>query len=201
MLGIFGNLSSAQKKLGAVFGLIVGLTALGVVAAVFPTPSNQGYAPDQPIPFSHKLHAGDNKIDCLYCHSEAAKSKHASVPPLNTCMNCHRVVKTDSPLIQTLHKHVEENKPIEWIRVHELPDFVVFNHKRHVKAGVSCQTCHGAVEQMDVMVQAEPLTMGWCLNCHRGDTTPRNVLTKFHPEVNDPRGLQVAPTNCNTCHY
>lgn len=201
LLGIFGNLSSGQKKLGAVFGAAVGLTLLGVLAAVWPGPSNQGYAPEQPIPFSHKLHAGTNKIDCLYCHSEATKSKHATVPPLNTCMNCHRVVKTESPYIKQITQAYEEGRPIEWVRVHELPDFVAFNHKRHVAKGVSCQTCHGKVENMEVLTQSKPLTMGWCLNCHRGDTTPRKILAEVHPELKDPRGHQVAPISCHTCHY
>jgi hypothetical protein len=178
------------------------LPVLGYVGYwIFPTVSNQGYQPNQPIPFSHKLHAGDMKIDCLYCHSNADKSRHATVPALNVCMNCHRVVKTDSPLIQKITAAYNSGKPFEWVRIHELPDFAHFTHKRHVNAGVSCQTCHGPVETMEKVYQHAPLTMGWCMDCHRGATAPKNVLDHFYPEDQDNRGKPVAPTNCVTCHY
>jgi hypothetical protein len=192
------RISETQKKLGIALSLVVGVVLLGVVA-YFPTASNQGYAPEQPIPFSHKLHAGDNKIACLYCHSGAESSRHATVPSVNVCMNCHSVVKTDSPWIQKVRAAYAENKPIEWIRVHELPDYVYFSHKRHVAKGVSCQTCHGNVQDMAKVEQFAPLTMGWCMECHRGETTPRNVLAKVHPNMKNPHG-PVAPVNCNTCH-
>lgn len=193
---------SGIQKLAALVVLLVG----GTFAAfggyyLFPTVNHEGYQPTQPIPFSHKLHAGDNKIDCKYCHIGAEKSRHASIPALNICMNCHREVKKDSPYIQTIREHYERGEPIEWVRIHESPDFVYFNHKPHVLAGVSCQTCHGDVQEMDVVFQAKPLTMGWCIQCHRGDSTPREILEKFHPDVKDPRGMQIAPTNCSTCHY
>src|SRR4051794_31453279 len=155
------NISEKQIKLGAALALPLILIVLLGVAYVFPSASNQGYAPEQPIPFSHKLHAGDNKIPCLYCHSGAEKSKHASIPPLNVCMNCHSVVKVDSPYIQKLRQSFAEGKPIEWVRVHELPDFVYFPHKRHVAKGVSCETCHGNVKAMERIEQKAPLTMGW----------------------------------------
>lgn len=188
---------------------LTGLTVAGAVAyAVFPSASNQGYAPEQPIPFSHRLHAGVHKIDCRYCHVGVEKSRHASVPALNVCMNCHRVVKTDSPWIQKLQAHYNENKPIEWVRIHELPDHVAFNHRPHVAKGISCETCHGDVQSMDKVVQKAPLTMGWCLDCHRGVSTPTSVLADIHKDLlksgknlNELRGQHVAPTNCSTCHY
>jgi hypothetical protein len=193
------RISDSQKKLGIALSLIVVILAVAGAAAYFPTASNEGFAPEQPIPFSHKLHAGDNKIACLYCHSGAEKSKHASIPSVNVCMNCHTVVKTDSPWIQQIQKHYKENTPIEWIRVHELPDYVYFPHKRHVAKGVACQTCHGQVQEMDRVYQASALTMGWCMECHRGQTTPKQVLARTYPGVKDPQG-PVAPVSCNTCH-
>ena len=189
----------------SVFIGVLALIIVGVaLIAVLPRTSNQGYNPEQPIPFSHKLHAGDNKIACMYCHSDVEKSRHASIPPLNVCMNCHRVVKTDSPWIQQITKAYNENKPIEWVRVHELPDFVYFPHKRHVAKGVACQTCHGPVQEMSRVYQYGALTMGWCMECHKGRSTPKNVLANieasggFDPTRN-PHGL-VAPINCTTCH-
>jgi hypothetical protein len=193
------RISDSQKKLGIALLLIVVILAVAGIAAYFPTASNEGYSPEQPIPFSHKLHAGDNKIPCLYCHSGAEKSRHASVPSVNVCMNCHSVVKGESPWIQQIKKAYAENKPIEWVRVHELPDYVYFPHKRHVAKGVACQTCHGQVQEMDRIYQAQPLTMGWCMECHRGQTTPRQVLQQVYPGERDPHG-PVAPVTCNTCH-
>lgn len=168
---------------------------------MFPTADNSGYAPEQPIPFSHKLHAGTNKIDCQYCHQNAERSFHATIPPVSTCMNCHKVVKVDSPWIQQLAKHAEEGTPVEWVRIHELPDHAHFPHSSHVNAGVSCQTCHGPIETMDKVYQFAPLNMGWCLNCHRGDSTPKNVLQNMYPDDQDAKGRQVGPLNCVACHY
>jgi Cytochrome c7 and related cytochrome c len=193
------SISGRSAKLGIAVGTILLLVVAGGVASVFPTASNEGYAPAQPIPYSHRLHAGELKIPCLYCHSGAEKSKHASIPALNVCMNCHRVVKTDSPYIKQITQAYVEGKPIEWVRVHELPDYVYFPHKRHVAKGVSCQTCHGQVQEMDRVAQFAPLTMGWCMECHRGQTTPKNVLQKIYPNMKDPHG-PVAPVNCSTCH-
>ena len=141
---------------------------------------NRGYSPEQPIPFSHKLHAGDNKIPCMYCHSNADKSRHATVPSMNVCMNCHKVVKTDSPLIQKLTELYKNNQTFEWTKVHDLPDFVFFNHKRHILKGIACQECHGPVQTMDRIEQGLKLEMGFCISCHR-----KNKVS----------------TNCDTCHH
>lgn len=138
-----------------------------------------GYAPAQPLPFSHKIHAGDNKIPCLYCHTGADKGRHAQVPPMNVCMNCHSVVKTDSPWIQKLKSQYEKGEPLEWIKVHDQPDFVFFNHRPHIAKGVACESCHGDVKNMDKVQQVESLNMGYCLDCHRA---------------------KGAPTDCYTCH-
>lgn len=191
-----------RKKLGLLLGVsVAGLVFTIVALGVYPTASNQGYAPEQPIPFSHRLHAGQYKIECRYCHVGVTESRHATVPAMNVCMNCHRVVKVDSPHIQKLHEHYNSGKPIEWVRVHELPDFVFFNHKRHVAKGVSCETCHGDVRGMERVVQSAPLTMGWCMSCHRGETTPEHVLRGMGLEQGDDGRAPVAPTNCTTCHY
>lgn len=193
------SISGRRAKLGiAVAVVLLVVVAVGFVS-VFPSASNQGFAPEQPIPFSHKLHAGDNKIPCMYCHTNVERSRHATVPALNVCMNCHRVVKTDSPYIQQITKAYTEGTPIEWVRVHELPDYVYFPHKRHIAKGVTCQTCHGPVETMQRVYQFAPLTMGWCMECHRGQTTPKNVLQKIYPDMKNPHG-PVAPVNCSTCH-
>lgn len=143
---------------------------------------NDGYEPDQPIPYSHALHAGKLKIDCQYCHSTADVSRHASVPPLNVCMNCHMTVKTDSPAIQKLSEAYNSGKTIQWQKVHLLPDFVKFSHAQHIKAGKACQECHGPIQEMEVVYQYSTMSMGWCVECHR------------QPENN-------ASTNCGTCHY
>ncbi len=184
------------------FFLVLATLALAVVlvgANFLPNASNQGYAPEQPIPFSHKRHAGINKIACAYCHSGVERSRHATIPSTAVCMNCHTVVKVDSPHIQKLHQIYREGKTFEWVRVHELPDYVYFPHKRHIAKGVACETCHGDVKQMDRIVQHAPLTMGWCLDCHRGVTTPKQVLAKIYPGMKNPHGA-VAATNCTTCH-
>ena len=176
----------AKKIVGGVVGL--GLI-LGLCTYVYLMTTNKisfgynnKYAPDQPIPFSHALHAGQYKIDCQYCHASVSVSRHASVPAGNVCMNCHMVVKVDSPWIQKVAENYNANKPMEWQKVHLLPDFVKFNHAAHVAKGKQCQECHGPVEQMEVVEQYSTLSMGWCVNCHR------------QPENN-------APVNCGTCHY
>jgi len=198
--------SSGQKKILLILGLLVFFVAGGAVHLFYPSASNQGYAPEQPIPFSHKIHAGDNKMACAYCHVGVEKSRHASVPSVNVCMNCHTVVKTDSPHIQNLQKHYREGIPIEWIRVHELPDFAYFPHKRHVAKGVACEACHGDVRKMDKVYQFAPLNMGWCMDCHRGVTTPKNVLVeiaKERPEVlnSSLKHTPVASVQCAPCHH
>jgi hypothetical protein len=143
---------------------------------------NKGYMPDQPIPFSHELHAGQYKLDCKYCHTSVEVTRHASVPSLNICMNCHLQVKTDSPWIQKLQAAYSSGESIAWKKVNLLPDHVKFNHAPHIKAGKDCSVCHGPVETMPIVYQWASMSMGFCVNCHR------------QPENN-------APINCGTCHY
>jgi hypothetical protein len=150
----------------------------GLGYLLFAPAKTVGYAPDQPIPFNHKLHAGDNKIDCRYCHTSVDKSAHASVPPSATCMNCHgNGVATGRPDVERLKKYHKENKPIQWIKVHDQPDFVYFNHSRHIARGVDCSKCHGNVAEMAIVKQVESLNMGYCVNCHRENNAPNDCST------------------------
>lgn len=167
----------------------------------------------QPVPYSHKLHAGDLGIDCRYCHSTVEVSNVAVVPAAETCMNCHARVKTDSPLLQPVRDSYASGRPVEWVRVHRLPDYVYFSHRAHLAAGVSCVSCHGRIDQMAEVKQVKPLTMAWCLECHRDpapNIRPRELVTKldWKPE-GDPAALGrelIAkndihpPTNCSGCH-
>ena len=174
-----------SAKLIGVFGVLLLSILLSACTGGRGTPAvgyNNGYQPQQPIPFKHSLHAGQYQIPCQYCHSAVEKSKHATVPSLNVCMNCHTVVKADSPWIQQMRKAYDSGQSIPWQKVTLLPDHVMFNHKRHVAKNVACQHCHGAVENMDTVYQHSSLKMGWCVNCHR------------QPEHN-------APITCSTCHY
>ncbi len=170
----------------------------------------QGYAPKQPIPFSHKIHAGKYKIDCAYCHTGVYKGKSANIPSSNICMNCHNSIKTDSPNLKGLYEAVKTGKPVEWVRVHNLPDLAYFNHSQHVKVGgLECQQCHGPIQDMEVVEQYSPLTMGWCINCHR--ETPVNAegnhyydkLVVLHKkDSKEPMKVKdIGGLECSKCHY
>lgn len=195
---------------------------------------DQGYQPVQPIHFSHKIHAGDNGIDCKYCHSSARVSKTSGIPSLNVCMNCHKSVyeyngETTAEYtkefydgeIQKLYaaagwsdadqKYTGESQPVKWVRIHNLPDFAYFNHSQHVTvAGLECQTCHGPVEEMEIVYQHAPLTMGWCINCHRETNVKvkdNAYYTKIHEELSKKYGVeeltaaQMGGLECGKCHY
>ncbi len=197
---------------------------------------DQGYMPVQPIHYSHKIHSGDNEIECKYCHSSARVSKHSGIPSLNVCMNCHMNIAEyngEEDLekgytkefytneIKKLYKAVgwdEENQrytgetqPVKWVRIHNLPDFVYFNHAQHVDvAGIDCQKCHGPVEEMEIMYQHSPLTMGWCIDCHREsnvDLENNDYYEKIHAELSKKYGVekltvaQMGGLECGKCHY
>jgi len=197
---------------------------------------DQGYAPVQPIHYSHKIHAGANKIDCKYCHSSARKSKHSGIPSLNVCMNCHKNIaeyngeedlangytkefytKEIAKLYEAVgwddadQSYTGEEKPVKWIQIHNLPDFVYFNHSQHVNvAGVECQTCHGPVEEMEIMYQHSPLTMGWCIDCHREtnvDLENNDYYEKIHEELSKKYNVEkltaaeLGGLECGKCHY
>ncbi len=170
----------------------------------------QGYAPKQPIPFSHKLHAGKYKIDCNYCHTGVRISKSANIPSANICMNCHSQIKTESPKLEKLRKSWATGKPIEWVRVHNLPDLAYFNHSQHVNvAGLECQQCHGPIEKMEVVQQYSPLTMGWCINCHRetvvkaeGNAYYDKLLQAHNKSSKEPLHVKdIGGLECSKCHY
>jgi len=150
----------------------------------------RGYAPMQPIPYSHQLHAGTMKIPCQYCHTGATRSRFAGVPAVETCMNCHRVTKTDSPAIQKLTAIYNSGRPLQWRRIHVLPDHVYFDHRPHVNGGIACQTCHGEVQTMDVLYQHMSMRMGNCLGCHR------DAHDALPPDSKIQRGAEY----CNACH-
>jgi mono/diheme cytochrome c family protein len=196
---------------------------------------DQGYAPIQPIHYSHKIHAGANQIECKYCHSSARVSKHSGIPSLNVCMNCHEYIAEyngEEDLengytkdfytneIKKLYSAVgwdEENqvytgntKPVKWVRIHNLPDFVYFNHAQHAQvAKIECQTCHGPVEEMEIMYQYSPLTMGWCIDCHRESNVDKDneYYQKVHEELSKKYGVekltvaQLGGIECAKCHY
>jgi mono/diheme cytochrome c family protein len=196
---------------------------------------DQGYEPIQPIHYSHRIHAGSNEINCKYCHSSARVSKHAGIPSLNVCMNCHKNIaevaeSTATPeyskafydeQIQKLYKAVGwdqttqsytgKTEPVKWVRIHNLPDFVYFNHSQHVTvAGIECQKCHGPVEEYEIQKQFAPLTMGWCINCHRVTNVKmegNEYYTKIHDELSKKYGVdkltaaQMGGLECGKCHY
>ncbi len=221
--------ASNNKKIVAIIGLLFvswslkqgwdGLLGIGVY---------QGYAPEQPIKFSHEIHAGQNQIACVYCHSGVEKSKHANIPSANVCMNCHAYIQqgavTGTEEIKKIYAALDYNpetrvygnnkKPIQWIRVHNLPDHVYFNHSQHVKVGkIECKQCHGAVDSMEVVKQNSPLTMGWCIDCHRKtevDYKDNKYYEELHKQfVNDPAYKKgdkftigkIGGLECSKCHY
>ncbi|MFN3529825.1 MAG: c-type cytochrome [Bacteroidia bacterium] len=173
----------------------------------------QGYQPSQPIAFSHELHAGTHEIACSYCHTGVERGKSATIPAVNVCMNCHNQIKKDAPEIKKIHAAWENNKPIEWIRIHNLPDFAYFNHYQHYKlAGIECQTCHGEIQEMPEVYQHSTLTMGWCINCHRETKVDldngyyqavHGNTEKFQQALLE-NGLTIANLGgleCSKCHY
>ncbi len=172
-----------------------------------------GYAPVQPVDFSHKLHAGDLGMDCRYCHSSVERSAFAAVPPTQTCMNCHSKVRADSTKLLLVRESAAFDKPLPWVRVHELPQFVYFDHSAHLAAGVGCSSCHGRIDQMPRVTQSQPLSMSWCLDCHRNPSPslrPASEITNmaWQPPPEAERAGPIAatgrkvnpPTYCSGCH-
>ena len=200
-----------------VAGALIGLGAVAVTAAytyyTWPTVIDTGYQPVQPIPYSHKLHAGEMGIDCYYCHTTVYKANFAAVPAQVRCIGCHLQVKKDSPRLEPLRKAAFEGTPIPWVQIHRLPDYVYFSHQAHLSAGVSCVSCHGRIDQMIEVHQEKPLNMAWCLDCHRNpapNIRPTELVTKLDwvPD-RDPAeiGRELIaqkhiepPTNCSGCH-
>ncbi len=234
----FGRALVANKFVLTVGTLGVGVLFMALLYYYFlGIGVEQDYQPEQPIAFSHKLHAGDNKIDCNYCHSTARHSKHSGIPSANVCMNCHKYIDGSeitnadgtlkyegerSPEIAKIYAaigwdpdqvaYIEnyEQKPIKWIRIHNLPDLAYFNHAQHVTAGkVECQTCHGPIEEMEEVYQYSSLTMGWCIDCHRETEVKtangyyegydEKIMAKYHTE--DITVEKIGGLECGKCHY
>lgn len=204
------NITSDPSIRSATVWVFVLLVLKATLDGAYGVGVQQGYAPKQPIAFSHKLHAGEYKIDCNYCHTGVNRGKSAHIPSANICMNCHGVIKKESPEIQKIYTSIEKNQPIEWVRVHNLPDLAYFNHAQHVNVGgVECENCHGDVAQMEVIQQRSSLTMGWCIDCHRQtevntkDNQYYDKLVQLHGSESK-EALKVADIGgleCSKCHY
>ena len=225
------------KALATIFLILIGIYFF--FGTLMTVGIDQGYQPIQPIAFSHKIHSGENKIDCQYCHSSAKHSKHSGIPSVNVCMNCHMAIaevaegteiqwngqtygkkQLDKEIAKVYDaagwdpeelEYTGNEKPVKWIRIHNLPDFVYYNHAQHVTvAGLKCQKCHGPVEEMDEMYQYSPLTMGWCIDCHREtnvDLKGNEYYAKIHEELAKKYGVekvtiaQLGGLECGKCHY
>lgn len=205
--------SFARIVLGLLFLLLLGTPWLlmGWVRTPYVTAQNNPLP--QPVPFDHRHHVADDGIDCLYCHTDAARSPRAGVPPTEVCMNCHNQIWNRSPELALVWRSAIEREPIVWQRINFLPDFVYFNHAIHVRKGVGCETCHGRVDRMARVYQAAPLTMGWCLDCHRNPERylrPQSAITtmgyvparpqrELGPALARAYGVKSV-TYCSACH-
>lgn len=169
MTQLFSANATAVTRLLLALGLLILLMVLGglYIYSRSPLAAPHGQYLEQPIPFSHKHHVGNLNIDCRYCHTTVAQSRFAGMPDSQTCMSCHAQLWTHAEVLKPLRDSVAKQKPIAWRRVHDMPDYVYFSHRAHVNNGVACQSCHGRVDQMPLVRQAEPMTMRWCLDCHR----------------------------------
>jgi hypothetical protein len=215
---IFHHSTNTLAKLSIFGGVFILLAALWVAAEINRSSWNTGQwiEREQPVQFSHKHHSGDDGIDCRYCHTSVETSSDAGMPPTKTCMNCHSQIWADSPYLEPVRASWKTGKPIEWTRVHDLPDYVYFNHSIHVNKGVGCSTCHGNVSQMPVVYQAASLQMEWCLQCHRNPekfVRPKEQIynMEWQPPANQAeegaklvRAYRIQGANvlasCSTCH-
>lgn len=230
MANIFHPSTNTISKLSIV-GVLFAVPALGVGGYAY----NMNYMTnlrvplDQPVPFSHKHHVGDDGIDCRYCHTSVEKGAFAGVPSTETCMTCHSQIWTDSPNLAVVRESFQTGRPIKWARVHDLPDFVYFNHSIHVQKGVSCVSCHGQIDQMPLTWKESTLSMAWCLDCHRDPVKSIRPADKVYDLTWTPKKEDVAKlksdgggqntrvvqvgdkdvhllssfqmTNCSTCHH
>jgi hypothetical protein len=218
MSQIFHRHSNIYSRL-SILAVIAVVAILGGVVAMLHLSgynTNQGMYVEQPIQFSHAHHVGGEGIDCRYCHTSVEESAFANIPPTKTCMNCHSQIWTNAPILEPVRASFRDNTPLHWTRVHDLPDFVYFNHSIHVRKGVGCATCHGRVDKMPLMYQEASLQMNWCVNCHRNPAQyvrPREEVYNMAWErpANDPdlgkrlvQQYKIASveqlTSCSTCH-
>lgn len=239
MAQLFPKWANQLPALMAVGGGLGSVGAVFVVWVFFsPTFTDVGYMPTQPVPYSHRLHVGELGLDCRYCHVGVEQGPHALLPAAETCMNCHSSTETDGAFAQFVNLNVEHadpemqeqlnaeraaklapvldsfkrDKPVAWVKVHDLPDYAFFDHSRHVNSGVSCESCHGRVDRMDVVRQTQPLSMSWCLSCHRqpeAHLRPLDKVTEMGWEAANPTelGEQLKverrinpPEHCSGCH-
>jgi len=210
-------------KAGFALSIVGALVTLAVWYYFTPKYSRVGYQPVQPVHFQHDIHVGQLGLDCRYCHSYVEVSGHSNVPTTQTCMNCHSQVQKDNPKLQPVRDSWASGQPIEWVKIHNVPDYAYFNHSAHVNRGVSCVMCHGQVNEMDVVYQAKSQSMGWCLQCHRNPqdyirplaaATPGEQSPIFNLDWKVPAGTTQAelgtklkydlkinpPTDCAACH-
>lgn len=211
---IFPRSLNRLPLIAAVAGTVLPVFAVGAVWYWgSPEYTDVGYRPVQPVPYSHKLHAGDLGLDCRYCHASVEVSAVANVPPTQVCMNCHRLVKRDSELLAPIRDSAATGRPMRWVRVHKLPDYAYFTHRAHVAAGIGCVTCHGRIDEMEVVTQARPLSMSWCLDCHRDPAPFRRPVSEVTnmswtpPKDPAARAAMLAaerpvapPVACSGCH-
>lgn len=206
------NTIAKASIFGALFAVAGGLWLLLQVNRT-PYVTQANVARDQPVPFSHQHHVGGMGLDCRYCHTSVEKAAVAGIPPTKTCMNCHAQIWADSPTLEPVRESFRSNRPIEWVRVHDLPDFAYFDHSAHVNKGVGCTTCHGRVDQMPLVWQEQSLQMEWCLECHRNPqkyVRPKSEVfnVAWEPPANQLElGRQLVKeygihprTSCSTCH-
>ncbi|MBC8401311.1 MAG: ammonia-forming cytochrome c nitrite reductase subunit c552 [Candidatus Marinimicrobia bacterium] len=198
-----------------VVGTLIVLTSIVLLIWWFGSPqyTDVGYQPKQPVPYSHKLHAGDLGIDCRYCHTTVETTATASLPPTQTCMNCHQLILPESKKLLPVRESWATGKPLEWVRVHKIPDFAYFDHSVHINAGVGCASCHGNITEMEVVKLVEPLSMSWCLTCHRDPDqhlrplaeitnmkwTPPDDQIQLAQQFKLERNIKTRE-DCSTCH-
>jgi hypothetical protein len=201
------SLNKLPQILGAVGAVVPAVLVLLVWYYLSPKNFQVGYAPTQPVPYSHRLHVGQLGMDCRYCHANVETAAHAMVPPTQTCMGCHAQVKTDSAKLKPIRESWEKNTAVEWVKIHHLPDHAYFNHSVHVAVGVGCATCHGRIDRMEVVRSDQPINMGWCLDCHRNPTPnlrPKDQVTNMEwtaeQAVNFTPPAVNPPTHCSGCH-
>ncbi len=203
-----------RPVLGALLGFVLPVYLLLLIwFGGSPKTTDVGYEPEQPVPYSHALHAGELGLDCRYCHSTVEHTAHAAIPPTETCMNCHTTIRGQSEKLEPVRESYRTGLPVRWVKVHDLPDYSYFNHSAHVRRGVACVECHGRVDKMEVVYQVEPLSMSWCLDCHRNPDTrlrPVEYVTVMDWQTDEDRAVlgkrlreqyDINPReDCSTCH-
>lgn len=191
--------------------LFVGYAAVVITFGFTPYATDVGYAPEQPVAYSHKLHAGTLGMDCRYCHNTVEEAGFAAIPPTSTCVGCHATILPESTKLEPVFESWNSGKPVEWVKIHDLPDYAYFNHSAHVRRGVGCVSCHGRIDTMDVVYQAQPLSMSWCLDCHRNPEPhlrPVSEVTNMTWAPDEPDlGARLReehdinpPQDCSACH-